>query len=310
MCCGQRLWERVQPFFSGLYLLDSGAYLFRLQSHSFNHPGITVLMNETNKARPKRFTGATILLLSAITTVSLAQAQEQVVRDMMQTQTATEKNSVQTQKRINTLAEQTASDLAEYRVKVQELERLRVYNNHLQSLVNDQEQEKARKISELERATTFEQEVVPLMLQMIEDLETFVELDLPFLPEERAQRLETLKDIMASSNVTVSEKYRRIMEAYQVEVDYGRTIEAYTGELPWEGETREVNFLRVGRLVLAFQSRDRDITGFWNKTNGDWEELPDRYRDSVTRGLRIARKQTAPNLLTLPVPSASGESST
>lgn len=106
---------------------------------------------------------------------------------------------------------------------------------------------------------------------------------------------------MDDANVTISEKYRRIMEAYQIESDFSRNIEATTANLDIKGDVREVNFFRLGRVVLAYQTLDRSDTGFYNKSTRNWEPLPDSYRKAITEGLRIARKQAAPNLLTVPV---------
>jgi len=49
--------------------------------------------------------------------------------------------------------------------------------------------------------------------------------------------------MMPRADVTVSEKYRRIVEAYQLEMEYGRTI----GGLPRRAYGKTVDFLaRVG----------------------------------------------------------------
>ena len=82
----------------------------------------------------------------------------------------------------------------------------------------------------------------------------------------------------------------------------GKYMEAREGTLDISGEAREVDFLRIGRVVLAYQTRDKDETGFWNTNSGQWESLPAEYREAITAGLRIARKQKAPNLLKMPVP--------
>ena len=141
-------------------------------------------------------------------------------------------------------------------------------------------------------------EIVPLMFGMIESLDEFIGLDMPFNLEERRNRVDTLRALMEDPDVTVSERYRKIMEAFQIETSFGRDVEATKGDL----EGREVEFLRIGRVLLAYQTADRSETGFWNKTSGQWEALPDEYRNFITEGLRIARKQAPPNLLMLPVP--------
>ena len=111
--------------------------------------------------------------------------------------------------------------------------------------------------------------------------------------------------MMERSDVTAAEKFRRVIEAYQIENDYGRTIEAYRGTLDVDTGKREVNFLRVGRVALLYQTDGGDLTGAWNQETRQWETLaPERYKQDVAKGLRVARKQVAPDLLVLPVAAA------
>ena len=127
---------------------------------------------------------------------------------------------------------------------------------------------------------------------------------MPFLQKERSDRIARLRSNMDRADLTVSEKYRQIMEAYQVEAAYGRNIEAYVGTLEIDGIERRVDLLRVGRILLAYQTLDRAGTGFWDKTQAQWVALGGDYRTEIADGLRIARKQMAPRLLELPVPAA------
>jgi hypothetical protein len=207
------------------------------------------------------------------------------------------------QARIAQLAEQTSELLGEYRVAAQRLDRVRIYNDNLEALVRDQQREQEDIDRQLASFQVVQQEIVPLMFEMIDDLERFIELDLPFQLEERRTRVRLLRDVMERSDVTVSEKYRQIMNAYQIEADFTRTTEAYDGML---GD-RRVEFLRVGRVLLAYQTPDRAITGFWNKNTGEWQ-IDDSYRNDVVEGLRVARKQAAPNLLRLPLSAPETES--
>jgi hypothetical protein len=138
---------------------------------------------------------------------------------------------------------------------------------------------------------------------MVERLEQFVALDIPFLSEERHTRLDHLREWLDQSDMTIAEKYRRIMEAYQVETEYGRTIEAYRGAIQLEGRERTVDLLRVGRLALIFLSLYGQEVGQWNRTTEQWQILPRTYRRSIAQGLSIAKKQAAPQLLNLPIPA-------
>ena len=146
-------------------------------------------------------------------------------------------------------------------------------------------------------------EVMPLMLEMIEALENFVELDVPFLAEERAVRTAELRRLMVRADITDAERYRRIIEAYQIENEYGRTIEVYQGELELDGKSRLVEFLRVGRIALLYQTLDGTETGVWDHRNRAWKEAASS-RSAVRKGIRVARKQTAPDLLRIPVRAA------
>jgi hypothetical protein len=139
------------------------------------------------------------------------------------------------------------------------------------------------------------------MLRMLSWLEEFVAMDIPFLPEERGLRVRQLQALMDRADVSVGEKYRRVLEAYQIEMEYSRTIEASRGELAGDAQTRTVDFLRIGRVGLYYLTLDRTEAGFWNPATGRWELLPEHDIQAIRDGLRIARKQAAPDLLRLPV---------
>jgi len=119
--------------------------------------------------------------------------------------------------------------------------------------------------------------------------------------EERVERIQKLKDTMERSDVSVAEKFRKVMEAFQIEMDYGSTIEPYKQTLTLEdGTTRDYNMLRVGRIGLYFQSEDTNITGRWDNDNRQWV-LDNGSRNEVRKGLRIANQLIAPELILVPV---------
>jgi len=144
-----------------------------------------------------------------------------------------------------------------------------------------------------------------LMLRMIEGLEKFIQADVPFLLEERMERVERLRSTMDRSDVTAAEKFRSVLEAYEIENEYGRTMEAYKGDVEIDGKERQVDFLKVGRIVLAYQSINGQQNGVWDQRNREWVELDTaEYKNRISKGLQIAREQVAPDLLMLPVSAA------
>jgi Protein of unknown function (DUF3450) len=237
---------------------------------------------------------AALLLVSAT-------APAQTLAQVMDVRTKANAESLESQKRIDSLSDATDKMLTEYRSTLKQVDALRVYNAQMNQLISSQEEEMASLRHQIDDVEVVGRGVTPLMLKMIDSLEAFVALDVPFLATERAERVKRLRDIMNKADVTNAEKYRAIMEAYQIENDYGRTIEAYRGALE---DGREVDFLRVGRIALIYQSLDGKESGAWDQKERKWVALDSSYRNSIKQGLRIARKQTAPDMIRLPLPAA------
>ena len=205
------------------------------------------------------------------------------------------------QEKITDLSVETQELLGEYRLVLQQIDRLIAYNDYVERLITDQEEQIVNINRQLQDFALIERGIVPLMLESIETLDRFIDLDVPFLLEERKDRVNRLRVIMNESDITVSEKFRQIMDAYQIETSFGSDIEAYTGFLDINSESRQVDFLRIGRTSLTYQTPDQKETGFWNKQTQQWEDLPRKYTDYVKEGLRIAKKQITPDLIQLPV---------
>ncbi len=217
----------------------------------------------------------------------------------IQTDVETQALGADSQKQVEKLDDATRANINEYRHGIAELESLRSYHEQLQKEVQSQDKERLSLDKQLAEIEVTQRHILPLMLRMREVLEEYVSLDAPFLQQERAKRIQELRAMMDRSDVDLAEKYRRLMEAYQVETEYGRTIEAYRGDL----KKQTVDFLRFGRLGLYYLTLDRRQAGYWNKERKAWTALPVEYRNAIEQGLRIARKQATPDLLKLPVPT-------
>ena len=230
----------------------------------------------------------------------------EILDDSLFVQRNSDLGSKDSQAVVSDLSDETQVLLGQYRLVLQQIDRLIAYNDYVERLIVDQEAQITDISKQLDQFALIERGIVPLMLDSIDTLDKFIDLDVPFLLEERKARVARLRTIMNLSDVTVSEKYRQIMDAYQIETTYGRDIEAYTGLLEIDGVSRQVDFLRIGRTSLTYQTPDQEETGFWNKQDRQWERLPNKYQNYVTQGLRVARKQVTPNLLELPI-EAPGE---
>jgi hypothetical protein len=205
------------------------------------------------------------------------------------------------QDQIDATVERTRDIVDEYRAVTKEVDGLVVYNTLLQRQITDQEEELNNLRTSIDSVTVIERQILPLLTRMIEGLERFVALDMPFLLEERTDRVESLASLLERADVTAAEKFRVVMEAWQIENEYGRTIETYTGELEIDGTNREVDFLRIGRVILVYQTPDGASSGVWDQANRQWVAVGSDYRNSIRQGLRLARGQASPEILLLPV---------
>jgi ABC-type multidrug transport system fused ATPase/permease subunit len=248
----------------------------------------------------RRAMSAMLCTAALVGSSALVQAQE--LQPLVGAETGIIEAASASQQRITRLAQQTSDLLAEYRQVVRETESLKIYNDNLERVVMDQRAEVVSINEQLDGLEATNRGVVPLMLEMIDTLSQIVENDMPFRLAERRARVERLRAMMDQADVTASEKYRRVMEAYQGEMEFGRTTEAYSEALPTTGQT--VDFLRVGRTLLIYQSSDQETTGWFNPVTREYEDLPDRYRLEVKEGLAIAKNEKAPDLVMLPVPAA------
>ena len=257
---------------------------------------------------------AVALLAAAVTFVATARAQDaaappaapppapqgELLAAAVAEQTSADKEAVSSQERVSELDDETQKLLAQYRTALGEKESIDAYSEQLAVQVQSQVEDIASIERQLAEVETTAREVVPHTLKMLDTLASFVELDVPFLIEERRKRVKTLQDLMNRADVSLSEKYRRVVEAYQIEMEYGRTLDAYEGQIGAGEGARTVQFLRVGRIALLYQTLDGSETGYWDADARDWV-VDNHYRRSFEQAVGVAKKQTAPDLIRVPV---------
>lgn len=242
-----------------------------------------------------------LLVASMLSWVPVSTRAAENVDDVLDAQQEFQRAAAGSQKRIDQLDDETVTLLSEYHTELERLQDLRTYNANMRKMRASQEAEKVRLSLELEEIEVVRRELLPLMVEMIDVLARFIELDQPMLMAERQARLQSLQDNLGRSDVALGEKYRRIIEAYQIEAEYGQNIEAYEGTLALDGRELTVDFLRVGRLALYYVSLDRSEGGLWHPLERSWYNLDARHLDLLDFALRVARKQAPPNLMPLPL---------
>lgn len=207
----------------------------------------------------------------------------------------------QSQERINGIVEGTRSLEDQYRSINKEIDGLKVYNRLMLAQTGGQEAVLEDIALSMDQVDVINRQIFPLMERMIDGLEQSISLDVPFLIDERTDRVNNLKDIMERSDVSVAEKFRKVMEAYQIENDYGSTVDSYTSTIELEdGSIRDYTILRVGRIGLYFQSENAEVTGRWSMEEDRWV-VDDAARSEIQKAIRMAKDLVAPELILIPV---------
>ena len=215
----------------------------------------------------------------------------------------------QSQKKINLLADETDVLLQQYRATIRQTESLKVYNQQLtEQLVHQLQQIEEMKVSTTQ-AKVLGREISPLLKAMLDSLEVFVAQDLPFHLEERRERVQFLRSNLNRSDLSIAEKFRQVLEAYKIELEYGQKIDSYEASIQFfdnKNETleaaREVNVLRIGRIALLCQTKDGKRSAAWNPALQRWQIISDNnISESISKGLQMTRNQAPIDLLSIPL---------
>ncbi len=244
------------------------------------------------------------VVVGALFALSAAPVSATTLSDIFQGADELNRAAKRSQAKIDALTEETRKLLSDYKVVLKEIEGLRVYNRQLEKQISNQESEMSALAESIDKVTVIERQITPLMLRMIDGLEQFVSLDMPFFMKEREERLDRLRESMDRADVAVSEKFSVVLRAYQIENEYGRTMNTYGDTIVIDGTERKVDILQLGRVALLYQTPDGEETGMYNKLTGEYQRIDDTYQASVRQGIRMARQQATLDMFSVPIPGA------
>ncbi|TEW52290.1 DUF3450 domain-containing protein [Psychromonas algicola] len=212
----------------------------------------------------------------------------------------TQRQAQKTQQQIIELDEKTSEVVNEYRALLRENAILDTYNQQLDKQQLQQQKKLQSLAMNMANVREVRMELMPLMQEMVKVLTLFVNNDVPFLWQERQLRLTELNNLLDNPNVNVADKYRRIVEAYQIETEYGDTLETWQAQLPLSTENKAVQLIKVGRIALYYLTPDQQMAGYWDNNARTWKTLPESWLTKVKQAYQIANNKTVPSLLALP----------
>lgn len=291
---------------NSLYMIGIGRFIAdRGVTHRETEAHLTLSLRKGMRRKWDRalscFAALGLLLISQL-------SQAQTVNSIIEAEQARIRQAQQQQEQINDIVERTRSDFDNYQRELRQIYTLEVYNQVQQSLVDDQNRQLDELRASIDQVSVVERQITPLMIRMITGLAEFIELDVPFLLEERRARVQFLNSLIDRSDVSVAEKFRNVMEAWEIELDYGTFPETYGGTVTIDGVNRQVEFLKIGRVALLFLTPDRQIAGRWNPNTRSWDyPLEADLRDAVEQGVDMVSSGNAASAALFLVPVAPPE---
>lgn len=242
-----------------------------------------------------------LFLMVGLIGLSKVQADQSSLDKAIDLQQQVASKAIKSQQKIDSLSDESLALKQEIQQRQRELENLNAYNAYLSNSVKNQQAQITDKEQQLASITVLQRDMIPLMLKMLDGISRFIDQDLPFKREQRRDSVSQVRQDLYRQDKTIAEKYRRLLEIYQQEAEYGRSMETYTGEIPLAGKPLTVELLRVGRIGLFYRSLDLSNYGYWNKLKGDWEGLPSSDNFELAKAYKVAAKRSAPELLELPL---------
>ncbi len=250
----------------------------------------------------KRIAVSTVAVASILLGASVASAQNAGVKSIVEEVNAANKIAQTSQKTIDGVVDATDKLIVEYKGVLKTNAGLRAYNAQQRRVITKQEEEISKIKASIGQIDEIKRQITPLMLDMIDDLEEFIASDIPFLKDERDDRIAMLRETMDSPNVGDPERFRIVLEAYKTEVQYGRSLYAYEAPLK---DGRSVNFVRLGRVGFYYQTKDGLETAAWDRASNSWQKLGAEFTAPIKQLIRIAQKRTQTDIVILPVAAPS-----
>ena len=241
-----------------------------------------------------------LILLTFILSPFFLLSQE-IVDTTINSQVDASNESIVLQNKIDELDIESKKIYFDYKDTLNEYNSLKNYDDQLAQIIEAQIEEISSINEQLESLDTINIDILPLLKRMVDSLSKFIEIDIPFLIDERIERVKDLDQLIIRADVTTAEKFRKIFEAYQLEANFGKTIEAYQGFLDIDGDERAVDYFRLGRLGLFYRTPNGRETGYWESNTKAWVHMGSSLDDEIKAALDIGNRQAPPNFINLPL---------
>lgn len=227
------------------------------------------------------------------------------VGEALEASLAAQRAARDSQARVNRLDDETKALREKERAAQWQALQLSAYADQLEQEAAAEEKKRQQLEEELARVASTGTDLLPLLRRMVVELDAFIAADLPFQQTLRQQRVRDLKALLDDDSRRSADKFRRVIDAYRSEVDYGHAIGTEDAELDCGGVGRgQATLVHVGRIGFYCLSADARNAGVWDAGRKIWRRLDDDAIAGVQRAIAVARGESPPELLVLPVRKA------
>lgn len=240
-------------------------------------------------------------ILLAFLTISISISAQEIVNKTIDTQVEASNVSIELQNKIDDLDIESKKIYFEYKDTLNEYKSLKNYDDQLAKIISAQIQEIESIKNQLDSLDNINIDILPLLKRMVDSLSKFISIDIPFLENERIARINELDSLIVRSDITTAEKFRKIFEAYQIEANFGKTIEVYQGFQLIDNSEKAVDFFRLGRLGLYYRTPNGKDTGYWDANAKRWMNKGSSLDAEIKAAIDIGNRQAPPNFISLPV---------
>lgn len=239
------------------------------------------------------------VLIAGMAMPAVAQGQ---LRQALDTGEQATRKAEQVQDQINQLDDQRSDMVSEFRTLLQRTQAAQLYARQQEKVVESQRRELESLTEQLGRVDEITAQTTPMLIDMIDDLERFVQADLPFRLNDRTESINALRTAMENPQVPIVEQYRLIIEAYKREMEYGRTIQTWPEEIAVEGVEAPVmvDMFLYGRVALVYLSPDNKYAARYDRASKAWVPVPGKFKEDIAQAIKVAKGTTTPSVLYAP----------
>ena len=206
----------------------------------------------------------------------------------------------QVQQQINQLDDERSDMVGEFRTLLQRKTAAELYARQQAAAVESQEREIASLTDQLSRVDEITSQTVPMLETLIDDLDAFIDADLPFRLEERKDRIARLREYLVDPNVSVTERYRQIMDAYTAEMEVGRKTDTWKETISVDDKEVTVDMVLFGRVALVYMDPTGRYAKRYDRETSSWVDLERKYKADSEKAIRIIQGKRTQGVMYVP----------